>query len=84
MKTTTISGDFEIDLKKALYKEKPTAVNVDHFDEDGETHQVYMASLELGWVVFIVPESDMGIEKFGSSVPGQLLIRWMTSFAPNN
>ena len=69
------------EIKKALYKEKPVAVELETISGGGEVSDggiaTYIANTSLGNVVFRVPYSEMGEEKFEEEVPAQLLIRWL-------
>lgn len=75
------------EIKKALYKEKPTAkrngITVTTSRKfipnvgEVETHW-YSTMLESGdQVTFGVPASDMGDAKFEDEMPAHLLIRWI-------
>ena len=66
---TTISNE----IKKALYKEKPTArlMAVD-LDTKAAT---YETTCSHGEVVFEIPEDEN--ENFPEEIPAQLLIRWI-------
>lgn len=62
------------EIKKALYKEKPTA----RIHEKHKYHWHYCAHLKNGGVVdFHVPISEMGDLHFGDAEQSQLLIRWL-------
>lgn len=73
------------EIKKALYKEKPTAIKYCIMgDPNPETNLLfdnthcYMALLNDGEkIIFKVRESDMGDAKFEYTMPAHLLIRWI-------
>jgi len=59
------------EIKKALYKQKPTAVRTNY--QGGYVH--YVTQLEDASIVnFEIPNQEAG---FGNEVPAQLLIRWI-------
>jgi len=61
------------ELKKVLYKEKPTAFL--HNTNDGE--KTYIAEVSDGKSVFFrIPKSEV-TDEFKDEVPAQLLIRWI-------
>lgn len=63
------------DIKKALYKQKPTAKRTDIVYD----RHHYIAELDdIGIVYFNVPESEMGPMIFETEMEAQLLIRWLT------
>lgn len=63
------------DIKKALYKEKPTAI----IKSVTGRFVYYEAVLsEIGPVTFAVPIKEA--ENFDSSEPAQLLIRWLYKY----
>lgn len=65
------------EIKKALYKEKPTAETV--IKNDSEKH--YSAELQDGMIInFDVQFSEMGETEFEDQMPAQLLIRWMRPY----
>ena len=61
------------ELKKYLYRNKPTARKV------GGTPSVYLyhADVDQSYVVFRVPVAEMGENPFEDEIPAQLLIRWL-------
>jgi len=62
------------EIKKALYKENPTAV----MEYVGSGHVKYVASLnELGLVGFTVPFEEIADTAFYSQMEAKLLIRWL-------
>jgi hypothetical protein len=62
------------EIKKALYKEKPTAVKLSEF----EGHWLYKTVLGNGETIqFSVPITEMGENEFEDQLPAQLLIRWI-------
>lgn len=63
-------------IKKALYKEKPTAYRQLDY---GRELWAYSCQLSNGdWVHFAVPTDDMGGGAgFNQEMPAQLLIRWI-------
>jgi hypothetical protein len=64
-----------IDVKKALYREKPFAyLNTDQMEPVWE-YQAWLEDRTL--LTFKVPVSDMGEKKFNKVEPAQLLIRWL-------
>lgn len=68
------------ELKKALYKEKPTAyrqeIKVEGHGAPTTHRYTCMLSGKVE-VIFVVPESDMGDAKFEPEMPAHLLIRWI-------
>ncbi len=69
------------EIKKALYKEKPLATEIETISGGGEISDIgiatYEAQTSLGKVTFRVPYSEMGEERFEEQLPAQLLIRWL-------
>ena len=69
------------EIKKVLYKEKPLAVEVETISGGGEISDngitTYETQTSLGKIVFKVPYSEMGEERFEEQLPAQLLIRWL-------
>lgn len=67
------------EIKKALYKQKPTAQRNHTEYENGVPKIItYVAILDDGTVIsFEVPVKDMGETPFDSAIPAQLLIRWI-------
>ena len=69
------------EIKKALYRLKPSANRVDITKtKDGETLHLYKSYIEPGdegRIYFSVPESEMGETIFKDIEPAQLLIRWL-------
>ncbi len=61
-------------IKKALYKEKPTAVKI---AQPKNERFLYEAETSLGKVRFDVPINEMGETFFEREMPAQLLIRWL-------
>lgn len=62
------------EIKKILYKEKPTA----YCTSFSEGVKKYSAETSTGMVKFEVPVSDMGNNIFSDEESAQLLIRWIT------
>lgn len=68
------------EVKKALYKQKPTA----HVQKIKAGVAEFKTELENGYVVtFAVPLEDMGLSELSASMEAQLLIRWMIFAEPN-
>lgn len=70
------------EIKKALYKEKPTAKKTAQInglvDPPIMLHAEYKCKLSNGTtVIFAVPRKEMGEKTFDDEMPAQLLIRWM-------
>lgn len=67
------------ELRKALYREKVPAILVgEETDADGNLVFTYKAVLDDDTPVeFVVPENDMGESIFETTVPAQLLWRWV-------
>ena len=64
------------EIKKALYKEKPTAC-LRYEKKYGFSE--YVAELESGYkVTFLVPTEEV-TDAFELSMPAQLLIRWIVT-----
>lgn len=72
------------EIKKVLYKEKPTAQMTD----DGKTGirgataitgSIYMARTSIGNVRFFVPHHEIDSDLLKLEMPAQLLIRWIDS-----
>lgn len=63
------------EIKKALYKEKPTAFLNSHETDEMWKYQAWLADGTL--INFEVPISDMGQNKFKEVESAQLLIRWL-------
>lgn len=62
------------EIKKALYKEKPTAIKLAQVDNTS----LYKTVLNNGeTITFSVPHEEMGENKFSDNEPAQLLIRWI-------
>lgn len=64
----------QTEVKKALYKEKPTADLIKI--QSGSAF--YEAKIEGGLVTFRVPVKEMGETPFTSQMDAKLLIRWLT------
>ena len=66
----------ENEIKKALYKEKPTAYLKSN--DDGYEYYSTIESMNL-LVRFNIPVSDMGtsIHRFKAQMPAHELIRWL-------
>lgn len=62
------------EIKKALYKEKPTATL---YFEDDKTYSYDTTLLDESVIKFNVPISEMGENLFAKVLPAQLLIRWI-------
>lgn len=75
-----IKEELSTNIKKALYREKPTATCI---HQGGYTFQYWCYINTLPHckkpyrVNFTVPVSDMGDATFGLQMPAQLLIRWI-------
>lgn len=74
------------EIKKALYKEKPVATEMDVVTSDNltgvEPYSVYWAKLDddlYKIVKFVIPHKEMGETRFEKEVPAQLLIRWLVT-----
>lgn len=72
------------EIKKALYREKPVAKEMDVVTSDNLTgvkpYSVYWTKLDddISKIVkFVIPHSEMGDTRFEKEVPAQLLIRWL-------
>jgi len=71
------------EIKKALYKEKPTAIRTDRQTSENTITSVdpydrYICCLQNGHtVVFIIPHKEQGENLFNKTEPAQLLIRWI-------
>lgn len=65
------------EIKKALYKEKVDAVQVNK-NKDGSIY-TYWAHCSLGKVVFVIPKNEMGEFPFESVEKARLLNRWIKS-----
>jgi hypothetical protein len=65
-------------IKKALYKEKPTATFVMEVKREGVN--IYKAELSIGRVAFSVPADES--RNFSKTEPAQLLCRWISQFYP--
>lgn len=63
-------------IKKALYKEKPTAHQNGSEWSDKKCYSAWIESLQHQQF-FEVPYSDMGDGKFKDEMPAHELIRWM-------
>lgn len=62
------------EIKKALYKEKPIAVN----NYKDEVSYGYETTLKDGTLIYFkVPLSEMGEKLFSDQESSQLLIRWI-------
>lgn len=63
------------EIKKLLYKQKPTATLI---KKKGNVW-IYAAALKEPrmYIDFEVPESDMGDAKFENNMEAHLLIRWL-------
>ena len=62
------------EIKKALYKEKPTARLLHRIDDKA----CYKAYLKNGYsIAFEVPQKEMGETIFEPEMEAQLLIRWL-------
>lgn len=78
----TIKSMTPTEIKKALYKEKLTAVKCGESYRDvisgPVTEYHYFVILGNGKrIEFEVPVSEMGENLFEDSIPAQLLIRWL-------
>lgn len=62
------------EIKKALYKEKPTA-KLSHVSQHGIIYGCYATGKTF--VQFKVPFADIGESLFGIEMPAQLLIRYI-------
>lgn len=60
------------DIKKILYKTKPTA----HLFASQNDNYFYDCVVDNLQIMFIVPISEMGEKPFKDKEPAQLLIRW--------
>lgn len=71
------------EIKKSLYKEKPTAKEMDVVSTDNltgtEPYSVYWATVNDTIVKFVIPHKEMGENRFEKEVPAQLLIRWLVT-----
>jgi hypothetical protein len=65
------------DIKKALYKEKPTAKHTTSDVTMEGVFYYYTAICSLGLIQFKVPRHEMGEHPFNKEVSAQLLIRWL-------
>lgn len=62
------------EIKKALYRQKPTATLTDYKGD----YKHYVTQLEDKSIIeFHVPISDMGDAEFGSTMESHLLIRYL-------
>jgi len=69
------------EIKKALYKENPTAA----FEYFRKGWLYYTAPLQAGLnVTFSVPVSDVGDASFGRDMEAKLLIRYITTETHSN
>ncbi len=66
-----------IEIKKSLYKEKPTAIFL--MIKKGVVYYYTSLSNEV-LVYFEIPVTDMGDAEFKYEMDAKLLIRWITSF----
>jgi len=62
------------EIKKALYKEKPIAIKLSETN-DQCLYKTVLSNSER--ILFWIPNSEMGEEKFNDHEPAQLLIRWI-------
>lgn len=77
------------EIKKALYKEKPIAIEIENISGGGDggefkDYAIYVAECSLGKLKFKVPYTDMGSDPYGNDrfdeeVSAQLLIRWLVA-----
>lgn len=72
------------EIKKALYKEKPIAKEIDNGrsgirGSSAITMSRYRAKTSLGDIDFCVPHHEMGEKNFEKEIPAQLLIRWIVN-----
>ena len=71
------------EIRKALYKEKPTAWKVGE-GRTGGIHDYdyvdYATETSLGSHFFHVPTHEMGGTKFKDIEPAQLLSRWLVNY----
>lgn len=71
------------EIKKALYREKPVAKEMDVVSADNlsgtEPYSVYWATVNDTIVNFVIPHSEMGDTRFQKEIPSQLLIRWLVT-----
>lgn len=70
----------ENEIKKVLYKEKPTAKRTRSKSAPitrNVTHQVYECASSLGEHTFEIPISEFFSGSFEEEIPAQLLIRWI-------
>lgn len=74
------------EIKKVLYKEKPTVYEIEQItgggSEDTPEFANYVAKTSIGEIHFKVPFKEMGEDCFGEDrfdeeIPAQLLIRWL-------
>jgi len=69
------------EIEKALYKEKPTAVQTGYWTADKENEDRYVYETQLSGMEdklrFIIPVSEMGMTVFEKEMPAQLLRRWL-------
>jgi hypothetical protein len=68
------------DIKKELYKQKPTA----YLKYIRKETAFYSASVSGYNIEFEIPVNDMGEADFGPTMDGKLLIRWISSFAKDD
>jgi hypothetical protein len=65
------------EIKKALYREKPSAF-LDNVSKEEDPVHTYEAWLENDThLLFKIKESEMGENKFDKKEQAQLLIRWL-------
>lgn len=72
-------------VKKDLYKQKPTAYRVGDTSIEGKVSALYRAKYSEDQVVFFkVPYSDMGTKAFEDKMEAHLLIRWISTAGEDN
>jgi len=62
------------EIKKVLYKEKPTAVKTGVTATE-PLKVTYLAATSLGQHMFLIPQEEA--LEFADELPAQLLIRWL-------
>lgn len=68
------------EIKKLLYKHKPTAFRT--FKDDNR--QAYVCELPDAEVIFNIPMNDAAGANLLETMPSQLLIRWIENYYPVN
>ena len=65
------------EIKKALYKEKPTAERVNDMgvEKNGTSNTLYLTKSSLGRHWFVIPNKEA--ENFKQQEKVQLLIKWL-------